>query len=361
MKILFIAPLPPPVTGHSLVSKVLYDDLSLDQEVIEVNLSKNSLSDGEATFERILEVLKILKKVIVNRRKADIVYLTISESFAGNMKDLLIYLICFSKLSSTYIHLHGGSIKRLLWDSRKNLYRMNRLLIRKMAGAIVSGNSHLEIFHTILPEKSIHIVPNFAQDNMFSSLEEIELKFEQVFPLRILYMSGFIPKKGYNELVDAFCQLPEELKLKVRIDMAGMFETEALEKEYLGKIRNIDQIVYHGVVNEDRKKELFSNAHIFCLPTTFFEGQPISILEAYASGCVVITTGQKGILDIFADEVNGFMIDGNLSSSIKSVISRIFQDQKILLPIALHNWNYADRNFRMSSFNDSIREILHLA
>ena len=46
MKILFIAPLPPPITGHSLVSKVLLDYIVQKDEVFIVNLSKDSLKEG---------------------------------------------------------------------------------------------------------------------------------------------------------------------------------------------------------------------------------------------------------------------------------------------------------------------------
>ena len=57
MKILFIAPLPPPITGHSIVSKALLDELDKDNELVSVNLSKDS-------FKKAWVVLSVLSKCL---------------------------------------------------------------------------------------------------------------------------------------------------------------------------------------------------------------------------------------------------------------------------------------------------------
>jgi glycosyltransferase involved in cell wall biosynthesis len=74
----------------------------------------------------------------------------------------------------------------------------------------------------------------------------------------------------------------------------------------MGKMIILGLNAYHGdssaciIVDGPGKKNLFSEAHIFCLPTYYpYEGQPIAILEAFASGCVVITTNHSGISDFF--------------------------------------------------------------
>src|SRR6185436_9695772 len=104
MRILFIAPVPPPVTGQSLATKVFFDDLSKTHKVEVVNLTKDSTQDGEVSLQRIREVAKILKDAWRLRKDTDVIYLTISESLAGNAKDVFIYLIFVKKLSRMYIH-----------------------------------------------------------------------------------------------------------------------------------------------------------------------------------------------------------------------------------------------------------------
>ena len=126
MKILFIAPLPPPITGHSIVSKALADGLRKIHFTDVVNLSKDSFQEGVDGVKRIIRVGKLLMEVKQKSNNSDVVYFTISESFAGNIKDLLIYFICRKILHKTVIHLHGGSIKRLLWDKHRMIFSINK-------------------------------------------------------------------------------------------------------------------------------------------------------------------------------------------------------------------------------------------
>jgi len=46
LKILFVSPIPPLITGHSLVSKCLLDFLNHQDEVKIVTLSKDSIEEG---------------------------------------------------------------------------------------------------------------------------------------------------------------------------------------------------------------------------------------------------------------------------------------------------------------------------
>ena len=78
MRILFIAPLPPPITGHSIVSKVLFDELEKVHQPILVNLSKESFKDGIDGTKRIFQILGVLKEVFVKEKKADLIYITIA-------------------------------------------------------------------------------------------------------------------------------------------------------------------------------------------------------------------------------------------------------------------------------------------
>jgi glycosyltransferase involved in cell wall biosynthesis len=359
LRILFIAPLPPPVTGHSLVCRVLLDDLERDNEMVVVNFNKNSFSEGANSLGRFFEVARVLAHIWKGQRGVDAIYLTISESMLGNLKDVLTYMLCLPNLRRMYIHLHGGSIKRLLWDHHPWLRRLNAFFIRRLGGVIISGESHLPIFEGMIDRDRIHIMPNFAQEYLFASEAEIAGKFAQTSPLRIAYVSNFIPHKGYADLLDAFFTLDESVRRQVRIDFAGHFDSPAREHAFLERIAGAPELSYRGSVDAARKRELFVQSHVFCLPTAMFEGQPISILEGYAAGCVVITTGQSGILDIFADGANGIQIEPSSPASIAAAITRLVAMNSELGNIALSNNRTARKKYRAEIYNSRIRSILH--
>jgi len=358
MRILFLAPLPPPITGHSLASQVFLDELRGGHDVEAINLSIGTRHDGTVTVKRLLEVAKVLMDVGRRQRTMDAVYLTIAESVAGNLKDVLIYALCTGRLPRMFIHLHGGSIGRLLFDRHPLLRRINRRFIRDLGGVIVSGASHVEIFDGMIQRTKIHIVPNFAQDHLFVPEQAVIQKFASTRPLRILYLSGMIPMKGYADLAEAYVGLPSAVKERVRVDFAGKFESPAERTAFTEGLSGIPGLRYHGVVDEALKQELFSQAHVFCLPTAFFEGQPIAILEAYASGCVVVTTGQAGIRDVFTPGINGFEVQARSVASLRDALAALASDSSRLLPMALANRRSAGSRYRMTSYNAALRRIV---
>ena len=358
MKILVIAPLPPPITGHSLASQVFVDGLRGIHQAAVVDLGLGTASDGTISIRRIVEVFKVLKQVWRESRTADAIYLTISESVAGNAKDLLIYALCVRRLSRMFIHLHGGSIKKLLFDRYRLLRNVNTAFIRNMGGVIISGRSHTPIFADMIDGSKIYIVPNFAQDNLFLSERATNEKFGNVAPLRVLYISGMREEKGYNDLTDAYLSLSDGMKQCIRVDFAGKFDSDLERTRFEERIAGVEGIRYHGMVDEKQKERLFAQAHAFCLPTSMFEGQPISILEAYASGCVVLTTGQDGIHDVFAHGVNGFEIEERSPAAIARVLDTIARDAKSLQPIAMENRTLAMREFRTARFNGRLTAII---
>ena len=71
MKILFIAPVPPPITGHSLASKVFLDYISPFSNIEVVNLSKQSFKGGADTYNRFFEIGILLKQIVQKKRNKD--------------------------------------------------------------------------------------------------------------------------------------------------------------------------------------------------------------------------------------------------------------------------------------------------
>jgi glycosyltransferase involved in cell wall biosynthesis len=358
MRILFLAPLPPPLTGHSLVSKVLLEHLQKSHDVTVVDIGRHSQHFGGVTGRRILAVLSLLREVRRGARNCDAIYLTIAESLAGNIKDLCIYLVCLPRLDRVVIHLHGGTIKSHLFDRRPWLRRVNAWFLRRIAGALISGRSHLSIFDGMIARDRVHIVPNFAPEQVFRSDDEIKARFASTNPLRIQYLSLMTPAKGYLVLADGYAALSPATRAKTRLSFAGRFETDEARNAFETRIAGIEGARYEGEVDDAAKRRLFGEAHVFCLPTMFKEGQPISILEAYASGCVVMTTTPPGVLDVFDPEANGVAIEANSAPAIRENIERLLENTSRLEEIGLRNARTARVNYTERKFAGAVMTIL---
>lgn len=340
MKILFMAPVPPPVTGQSIAAGALLDELKVRHclQVVDFN-NKGTFKQGITSLSRIVQVCRFFRGIYAGKKDADVIYLTLSQSIAGNLKDLVIYAICFKKLGNMVVHLHGGGIRKLIFDKFWVLYQLNKFFLKRMGAVVVLSQSLVKIFEGMIRPERIHTVSNFVDDCMFLNAGDIRKKFANLSQLRVLFLSNLIPGKGFEELAEAYNLLDSSLQRKVQIDFAGDFESESQKRIFLNKIKNTPGLHYHGVVIGREKKQLLAKAHIFCLPTYYYyyEGQPISILEAYAAGCVVTTTNHGGIADIFEPGQTGFYVEKKSAKSIADVIKAILSRPGQLERIASYN------------------------
>jgi glycosyltransferase involved in cell wall biosynthesis len=360
MTILFIAPLPPPTNGQSLASEVLLKRIVEHNTVEVVNqaTAKRPVTSWDQ-IKRSREVFHFLAETLRKKGNADLVYLTISQSIAGNIKDLFFYVICSGKVTNMFIHMHGGPGMKRILDRGGVMYRLNRYFISRMRGVIVLDSAQKVTFSKVIDADKIHIVPNFAEDFLFVSEAEVRKTFSTMAPLRMLFLSNLIYGKGHNELVDAYLALADELKEKVEITFAGGFQSDQHRNEFFHKIKGHKGLVYHGFAAGADKRALYCRSHVFCLPTYYpYEGQPISILEAYATGCAVITTRHSGIPAVFNDQVNGFAVEMRSPDSIKEVITRITENPDSLFHIAIANRNTAYEKYRTSIYTSSLVKIL---
>jgi glycosyltransferase involved in cell wall biosynthesis len=359
MSVLFLGPLPDPITGHSLACKVFFDALVKQQRVELVNLNKRELTTGVSSVSRVFEVMGLVVQIWLKRKTCDVIYFTTSESLAGNFKDLLIYSACIGQLSRMVVHLHGGAgMRRIMLEGSGLLRRLNSFFLRRLGGAIVLGPKHVETFAGTVPRERIYVVPNFAEDLFFSDPDSIDRKFAQTAPLRVLFLSNFLPGKGHIELLDAFFALDEQARSALAIDFAGSFDSKSEKLRFLRRIEGRPQLRYHGVVAGERKRALLLDAHVLCLPTYYaYEGQPISILEGYASGCAVITTDHSGICDIFADRENGYEVRPRSADSLRAALEKALAQPELLHGFGRQNYFVATERYRASRYTRDLIEI----
>jgi hypothetical protein len=156
MNVLFIAPMPNPINGQSKTSLMVLRSLDLNSNVKIVNINKKSLKNGFNSITRLFEIFIIFFKVWKSKKTADVIYISIAESLRGNLRDLVIYTICFFSRKKIIIHLLGGASLIKILNSKGLLGRINRYFIAEFAAVIVEGETNFSEFKKIIPERKIH-------------------------------------------------------------------------------------------------------------------------------------------------------------------------------------------------------------
>jgi glycosyltransferase involved in cell wall biosynthesis len=357
-QLLFIAPLPYPLTGHSLAAQVFLSAAQSEYNVTVVDLKTEKFQVGP---EHIWLTVSRLGRVRRHVGKSDVIYFTISESILGNIKDLCIYAICGSRLPRLIVHLHGGAGLRRILQNNPILGPINRFFLNRVGGIVLLGPSHISMFSKLSRTEHIHLVPNFASSDLFACQDDIPKKFNTPGPLRLLFLSNMLSGKGFWELLEGFSKLPEPVRRGIELDFAGAFPADDEERRFRQAISMHPEVRFHGSVTGAAKRDLLQRAHIFCLPTYYaYEGQPISILEAYAAGCAVMTTMHSGIPDIFVPGQNGIAVGERSVSSVTQALLTAFCDRSSLLSYALTNNQAARTQFTVDIFNEKLLSIHRL-
>lgn len=360
MRIVFIAPIPPPVNGNSLAAKVFLEELQNENHVDVIDLSKSSLKSGVSSLSRIKRILKSVFKVYRAQKKADLLYLTLAESSLGNIRDLFIYFVCYRKRNRMIVHMLGGAGMKKILSKSGLIYKLNKFFLGKIGGIVVEGWPQAKTFERVIDRERIHIVPNFAEDFLFASEEELTTKYERTETLQILFLSNLLYGKGQHELVDGFLQIEESIRQNIRLTFVGGFESERDKESFLKKIENANEIHYYGAfVSGSEKRQMYLKSHVFCLPTYYpYEGQPISIIESYATGCVAMVTMHSGIPQIFEPSKNGYEVEMKSSNSIRKTIIDIWNNRDCLKKIGLYNYEIASQKYRTKIYVSSLMGIV---
>ena len=129
-------------------------------------------------------------------------------------------------------------------------------------------------------------------------------------PRTFLMFGRLLPQKGYDLYLAAARRLREELGNNVACWILGSPDQDRPESVELFK--RIQRAHAHGDVrylqSSDDVRPFLNESDVAVLPSTYNEGVPRSLLEAMASGKVIITTDWKGCRETVEPGRNGHLI-----------------------------------------------------
>jgi glycosyltransferase involved in cell wall biosynthesis len=123
--------------------------------------------------------------------------------------------------------------------------------------------------------------------------------------IKILMLGRISYHKGIYIMLDALERLVKSGCTNVELILVGSIEDRyKLTNSINGKkLRNYVRVL--GNVSEGNKIDIFKEADIFVLPSLWYENQPLSIIEAMASGLPVIGSNVGGIPEMICDGETG--------------------------------------------------------
>ena len=320
MKVLMIGPFPPVVNGVTVSNEFLYKSLlNQGSQVSKINTETGkiaSMQGDKIILIKIFTFLSIYKNIFKIVGK-DVVYMTIGQTFWGIVKYSPFILCCWLSGIPYVFHIHGGYLSTCFVNMSRRKQRIIHVLITKSRCIIALSESLASDIKKEFIDARVEVVENFYDQAL------IQPPFERVnheMP-HFLFLSNLMLGKGILEFLDALIILQDVYELNFKVALAGSIE-KGMKEHIETKVERLgNKVHFFGLADFTKKKELLYWSDIFVLPTWYImEGQPISIIEAYVTGNIVVSTYQGGIQEI-----------SNYDTFIKTAIQNPEQLAKTLL------------------------------
>lgn len=145
-------------------------------------------------------------------------------------------------------------------------------------------------------------------------------------PPTLLFIGQLTPRKGYDLLVRALPQVVERYPTAIVQIVSGLntADREAMEA-MAGEAGVAERIEFLGRVDDARLVELFRDADMYVTPTRY-EGFGLTLLEAMAAGCPVVSTAIPVVDEIIEHGQNGWLTPYDDPDGLAQGILRLLDD-----------------------------------
>jgi glycosyltransferase involved in cell wall biosynthesis len=170
----------------------------------------------------------------------------------------------------------------------------------------------------VIPENKLVIKPNFLNSTN-NKIQSISEKNNAIFASRIS------KEKGILTLIKAFT------KIDINLDALGDGPLFKKVKKY-----NINNIKLHGNLPRDKVNKFINKSKFLVFPSEWYESFPMTILEAFREGTLVLASNIGSIKSIIKDRFNGILFEPGNTSDLIDKVKWILNNQRECDQIALN-------------------------
>ena len=243
------------------------------------------------------------------------------------------------------IHQHGVDFENFYYHQLSERGRKNLRRVLSMGDAFVVISPSLEeFFGGLLGRERLTLLPNAIQIPPQGGKEYGRH--------RILFLGRICREKGIRELLSVMPALKEKYP-DIRLCLGGVFEDPQLKE----KVEALsDCVEWIGWVGGEEKERYLGECDIFVLPS-YFEGQPVSVLEAMAYSCAVVASGTGGIPQMIIDNETGILVEPKSGKSLREGLERALSDNKLCERLGKSAREKAQREFSLDQNMERLLEI----
>lgn len=149
--------------------------------------------------------------------------------------------------------------------------------------------------------------------------------------ITIGHVGRFEAVKNHRTIINVFLSLKKDYPdLTLRLIGEG-----SLFLNYLEEFKHNEDIIFVG--KSENVQEELKQIHLFLIPS-FYEGLPLAVLEAMASGCVIVGSNVGGLKDLIEEGKNGYLLnDPRDVVGFSEAIDNLLKNRELMLSMSFNN------------------------
>ena len=229
------------------------------------------------------------------------------------------------------VHAHGPS--PYFSEATLEATKLRRILMKRLA-KVVMRNSNLVMatdIHTrnlVLPfidKAEIICIPTSIDTKAYSRKKETCTGRTLNEDLILGFIGRLSPQKNLRTLLNAFASARTRLDEPLRLVIVGDGPERSLLIREARRLKVSKEVNFTGAVAENKKIELLNGFDVFLMPS-LYEGCPIALLEAMASGKAIISSNMPSIREIVRYNKEAILVDPSDVEALKRAILLLYNN-----------------------------------
>jgi glycosyltransferase involved in cell wall biosynthesis len=216
------------------------------------------------------------------------------------------------------IHYHSG-------EARDHLRRFGsgRLVLSRVDDIVVPSGYLVEVFREF--ELRGTVIPNLVDLSQFHYRERTPLR------PHLVCTRGFHPYYCVEVVVKAFAKAQREIP-DARLDLVGNGPSESDVRKLVAdlQLRNVN---FCGVVSRSEIGWYYEQADIF-INASRLDNMPVSVIEAFASGTVVVSTSPEAMPYLVDDRRTGLLSPVGDENALADNVIRLMREPELARKLA---------------------------
>jgi len=314
-----------------------------------LNAAKVAVSDPTdkvGTKAKLLFQLAVASALVKRTTAGD--YDLIHAHFASPPTSFAMLLSLLTGIPYTFTG-HGADVYRDVSALRPKLLHA--------AGAVGISEYNLNYYRTLVPNMPPTAI---VRCGINLDLFPYQARRDDGGEIRILTVGRCVPKKGFAVMVDALSELRRRgVPWSAAIVGDGPILDELKGRaETAGISSNLE---FTGALSLDQVREHLNRANIFVMPSIpapdgDIDGIPVSLMEAMANGCSVVSTAVSGIPELVIEGETGLLVPPDDPTALADAIGRLIEHKDLRTSLSTAGRRYVEDNFSLASAGTTLLE-----